>query len=131
MTTAPPLKDINPCADGNPCAPTAECTVQNGRAACKCPAGLIGDPFRNCFKEQPSTKPECQSDSDCASTVACINAKCRNPCAERNPCALNADCRVTQHRPLCYCPTGWGGDPQTQCYKRKFQKKKKKKTLLL
>lgn len=114
-----PAKEINICRDANPCAPTAICTVQNKRATCKCPAGLIGDPFSNCFKETPAL-PECTSDSDCSSNAACIDQRCLNPCAERNPCALNAECRVSQHRPLCYCPTGWGGDPQLECYKRKY-----------
>lgn len=117
ILTAP--KERNPCSEGNPCAQTAECSVQSERAVCKCPAGMIGDPFRNCFKEL-NTAPECRSDSDCSSALACINEKCRDPCAERNPCAQNAECRVSQHRPLCYCQQGWGGNPQTQCYKRKF-----------
>lgn len=110
---------VNPCKNGNPCARNAECQAQNHRAVCICPAGLIGDPFTNCFAEDIVVKPECTSDSECSSTTSCINQRCHNPCAERNPCAGNAECRVSQHRPLCYCPLGWGGDPQTQCYKRK------------
>lgn len=78
---------------------------------------MVGDPFVNCFKEPTTPSPECRTDLECSSHQACINEKCRNPCAERNPCAQNAECRVSQHRPLCYCPIGWGGDPQVQCYK--------------
>lgn len=109
---------VNPCSNGSPCARTAECLAQNHRAICSCPAGLIGDPFTNCFAEQIVVKPECRSDSECSSTQSCINERCQNPCADRNPCAGNAECRVAQHRPLCSCPAGWGGDPQVQCYKR-------------
>lgn len=111
---------VNPCQNGNPCARNAECQAQNHRAVCQCPAPLIGDPFTNCFAEDIVVKPECTSDSECSETTSCINQRCRNPCADRNPCAGNAECRVSQHRPLCYCPLGWGGDPQVQCYKRKY-----------
>lgn len=111
---------INPCTNGNPCARTAECLAENHRALCKCPAGFTGDPFINCIKEQIIKGPECRTDSECSAITACLNEKCQNPCAERNPCAGNAECKVSQHRPLCYCPIGWGGDPQIQCYKRKY-----------
>lgn len=110
---------INPCIDGNPCSRTAQCLAQNHKAICTCPDGLIGDPFTNCYKEPVSTA-ECTHDSECSIDLACINKKCQNPCAEANPCARNAECRISYHRPLCYCPPGWGGDPQTMCYKRKF-----------
>lgn len=53
--------------------------------------------------------------------MACINQRCQDPCAEANPCAGNAECRVRNSRPICSCPTGWGGDPQVQCYRRKYQ----------
>lgn len=76
--------------------------------------------------EQAIVRPECTSDSECSNDKACINERCQNPCADRNPCAGNADCRVSFHRPLCYCPSGWGGDPQVQCFKRKFQTKLQK-----
>lgn len=80
---------------------------------------MVGDPFVNCYQE-PTSSAECRSDSECASDKACINERCQNPCAESNPCAGNAECRVANHRPLCYCPQGWGGDPQVQCFRRKF-----------
>lgn len=61
----------------------------------------------------------CTHDSECTPTTACINQRCQDPCAEANPCAGNAECRVQNSRPICFCPAGWGGDPQVQCYKRK------------
>lgn len=73
----------------------------------------------NCYKE-PVSKVECTHDSDCSVDTACINKRCQNPCAESNPCAKHAECRISYHRPLCYCPPGWGGDPQRMCYKRKL-----------
>lgn len=110
---------VNPCANGNPCDRSAECRVENHRAVCSCPPGYIGDPFVNCFIEPIVQKPECVSDSECASTLACINQACQNPCAQRNPCTDHAECHVVQHHPRCTCPSGWAGDPQVRCYKRK------------
>lgn len=109
----------NPCAVGNPCARNAECVPQNHRAVCRCTNNMVGDPFVNCYQE-PISSVECRSDSECASDKACINERCQNPCAESNPCAGNAECRVANHRPLCYCPQGWGGDPQNQCFRREY-----------
>lgn len=114
---------INPCIVANPCAKTAQCSAQNHRAICSCPIDMIGDPFTNCYKE-PMSKVECTHDSDCSVDTACINKRCQNPCAESNPCAHNAECRISYHRPLCYCPPGWGGDPQRMCYKRNNYLKK-------
>lgn len=111
---------VNPCANGNPCDKTAECRVENHRAICTCPTGYTGDPFVNCFVERDEPRPQCTTDSDCSNSKACINQACRDPCAERNPCSLNAECRTIQHHPTCYCPSGWAGDPQVQCYKRKY-----------
>ena len=39
---------MNPCSNDNPCAPTAECTVNNHRAICKCPPGFTGDAYSRC-----------------------------------------------------------------------------------
>lgn len=110
---------VNPCVQGNPCARTAQCSASNHHAVCSCPVGLIGDPFVNCYQE-PVSKVECTHDTDCSVDTACINRRCRPPCSAGNTCAKDAECRVSYHRPLCYCPPGWGGDPQVQCYKREI-----------
>lgn len=112
---------VNPCSDGNPCARTAECRAQNHRAVCVCSPGMVGDPFVNCFREPSVTTPECRSNADCTDDKACVNKKCLNPCAEGNPCGGNAECRVALHRPLCYCPADWGGDPHVQCHRPECQ----------
>ena len=39
---------VNPCAYDNPCSSSAECTVNNHRAVCKCPPGFTGDPYNQC-----------------------------------------------------------------------------------
>ncbi|CAH2002982.1 unnamed protein product [Acanthoscelides obtectus] len=107
---------INPCVIGHPCDTSALCTPQNHKAACRCPPGLVGDPFVRCY-EQPKTKPECTSDSECSNDKSCINQRCQNPCALSNPCGTNAECRTSFHRPTCLCPSGWVGNPQVICYK--------------
>ncbi|CAH0390731.1 unnamed protein product [Bemisia tabaci] len=111
---------VNPCAVSTPCAPSAECQADNHRAMCKCPSGLVGDPFVNCYKASVKS-PECSVDSDCATDVACINQRCQDPCILSNLCGAGAQCSVSMHRPVCDCPADWAGDPQVQCYKPECQ----------
>lgn len=130
---------INPCLVSNPCARNAHCEASNHRAICKCPSGLTGDPFINCYQGrflknptlgaiifwnylelQPLPRPECEIDNDCGDHQSCINQRCQNPCTVGNPCGTGAQCRTQQHRPTCVCPDGWGGNPQNQCYKSKL-----------
>lgn len=61
-------------------------------------------------------QPECTVESDCSLDRTCINQHCQDPCAVSNPCGTNAQCRTLQHRPTCYCPDGWAGNPQVTCY---------------
>ncbi|GLH00239.1 Neurogenic locus Notch protein, partial [Gryllus bimaculatus] len=107
---------VNPCLISNPCASNAECRATNHRATCTCPAGFMGNAFINCYKPQQD-QPECTSNSDCASDKACINQRCLDPCVVNSPCGTGAKCRTINHFPTCYCPDGWGGNPQVQCYK--------------
>lgn len=67
----------------------------------------------------PQSSPECTSDSACPPTTACINQRCQNPCSISNPCGPGSECVVSLHRPVCDCPSGWAGNPQISCYKRK------------
>ena len=69
----------------------------------------------------PDVLVGCRGDRDCPDYTACENRKCINPCAERDPCARNANCRVIAHQPVCTCPDGYIGDPQTSCSLRKYQ----------
>lgn len=39
--------------------------------------------------------------------------KCNDPCP--GSCAPNALCKVISHTPRCSCPSGYNGDPFTQC----------------
>lgn len=104
---------VNPCAYDNPCSSSAECTVDNHRAVCKCPPGFTGDPYSQCV---PVFQGECKVDNDCPDNRACIGNECRDPCQEYSPCGKNAQCETSSHRPVCRCPNGWAGDPHTECY---------------
>lgn len=73
--------------------------------SCSCLPEFIGSP--------PSCRPECISNTECPSKLACINNKCKDPCP--GTCGLNAECRVVSHTPNCVCSIGFTGDPFTQC----------------
>ena len=65
-------------------------------------------------------KPECVSDPECPTHLACINDKCKDPCyITHTICGRNAECIVKNHRPICACLDGFVGNPQTICKKCK------------
>lgn len=72
---------------------------------CSCLSGFMGGP--------PNCKPECVVNAECASTKACVNQKCTDPCL--GSCGLNARCEVINHSPICSCPEGMTGDPFQSC----------------
>ena len=65
-------------------------------------------------------EPECRQDRDCPIDQACINQVCVDPCLVEDPCGRNALCRAQQHRPVCYCPDEWAGNPQIECFRREY-----------
>lgn len=99
---------INPCLYDNPCSPRAECHAQNHMSVCKCPAGLVGNPYIDC---KPEVRHECVYDTDCSPTFACIQNKCKDPCVELVPCSLPSKCQVIPSAPVrtmvCVCPEGY------------------------
>jgi hypothetical protein len=136
---------VNPCLVANPCSRDAECFVQRHLAQCRCPSGLVGDPFTGCFRGKGSecwmryshikvsesnflnwaltvteAKPECTHDDECPLDKACVSQVCRDPCLLRDNCGLNAICKTQFHRPSCICPPNFAGNPQIRCYKRKY-----------
>ncbi|CAG0880783.1 unnamed protein product [Cyprideis torosa] len=99
---------VNPCLYQNPCAPNAVCFVTNHRPQCRCPPGLTGDPRQYCERPIPPPEPECRTDADCGTGLACINERCQNPCQLLNPCHPTAVCTVIDILPVktmsCECP---------------------------
>lgn len=105
LVETPPQRDpINPCIP-SPCGPNSECRTKGEQPVCSCLKDFTGVP--------PNCRPECISNSECASNLACISQKCRDPCP--GSCGLNAECRVVSHTPMCVCNTGYTGDPFSQC----------------
>lgn len=66
-------------------------------------------------------QPQCMSDLECPQDRSCISQRCQDPCNFGSPCGTEAECIAIQHRAVCRCPDGWGGNPQVQCYKRMSQ----------
>lgn len=112
----PSLTPTNPCVP-SPCGPHAECRDIGGSPSCSCTNNYIGTP--------PNCRPECTINSDCASNLACIREKCRDPCP--GSCGANALCSVTNHLPICSCSEGYTGDPFTNCYPKPPPRKNLKK----
>ncbi|KAF4526820.1 hypothetical protein B566_EDAN018173, partial [Ephemera danica] len=89
----------------SPCGPHSQCHIKGNVPACSCLPGYIGSP--------PSCRPECVLSAECASQLACINQKCRDPCP--GSCGINAKCHVVNHTPICTCEVDYTGDAFTQC----------------
>lgn len=105
LVEPPPQREpTNPCQP-SPCGPNAECRAVGDSPSCSCLREYIGSP--------PNCRPECVSNSECASSLACIRQKCKDPCP--GLCGSNAECRVISHSPMCVCLIGYTGDPFTLC----------------
>ena len=40
-----------------------------------------------------------------------VRRDCVDPCS----CGINAQCFVSNHKPVCYCPEGFTGNPEIEC----------------
>ncbi|CAK1581918.1 unnamed protein product, partial [Parnassius mnemosyne] len=99
-----PLPPIDPCTP-SPCGPYSSCKVIGESPSCTCQPDYIGAP--------PNCRPECSSNSECPTNLACVNQKCKNPCP--GSCGYNADCKIVSHALICSCPYGQTGDPLISC----------------
>lgn len=109
LKAAPPTaivqkQPVDPCVP-SPCGSYAQCRLQGDSPSCSCLPGYRGAP--------PNCRPECRINSDCPSSQACINEKCRDPCP--GSCGFGAICNVLNHTPSCTCPAGYTGDPFSHC----------------
>lgn len=101
----PVLDEVkDPCVP-SPCGAFSTCRNFGGQASCSCSPGYIGSP--------PNCRPECVTNQDCISSLACINQKCKDPCL--GSCGQNARCSVMNHLAICSCLEGYKGDPFTAC----------------
>uniref|UniRef100_A0A2S2QFK9 Neurogenic locus notch 2 n=1 Tax=Sipha flava TaxID=143950 RepID=A0A2S2QFK9_9HEMI len=107
---------INPCVYEHPCSSQAQCKVQNHFALCRCPPGLVGNPYVACRQE---VQPECNKDADCPSLLACFDNVCQNPCTTLEPCKRPAECVVIDSLPvrtmICECPSGYASSGSGTC----------------
>lgn len=99
---------LTPCSP-SPCGANAVCKEQRGAGSCVCLPEYIGNPYEGC-------RPECVVNSDCATNLACIQNKCKNPCI--NICGQNAICTVLNHAPKCDCLPGLTGNPYQNCFEK-------------
>ena len=106
--SAPPRipEPVDPC-NPSPCGSNAVCNTRGGAAACQCIPDYFGDPYVAC-------RPECTTNAECPSKLACINLHCADPCPQAN-CGINAQCQVVNHIPNCVCLRNYIGDPFTAC----------------
>lgn len=98
------LEDEDHC-NPSPCGQNSHCSNVNHRAICSCLSGYYGTP--------PACRKECAINSDCMNTKACINEHCIDPCP--GSCAQNAECKVINHKAVCYCLPQYSGDPFVRC----------------
>lgn len=105
-----------PACSDDACAPGATCTGRDHRPVCTCQPGLFGEPYLQGCTTQ--TTSECVTDSDCASPLACVNARCTDLCST-NPCDVGLICKTVDILPLravaCVCPDGGRVAPDSGC----------------
>lgn len=107
---------VDPCIYQNNCSPRAECRPQNHLAVCRCPSGLIGNPYVDCRAE---IEPTCRRDTDCPAHLACINNDCVDACSVLEPCHRPSECQITPTTPvrtmICTCPDGYISNGSSSC----------------
>lgn len=80
------------------------------RLVCTCLPGYTGNPLSHCVRG------ECQSDSECPDSRACINYSCIDPCIGQ--CGANAICEAQRHIAVCKCPRGYDGNAASSCVRQ-------------
>lgn len=87
------------------CDDNKKCETRRHKAVCVCKSGFVVNEYGEltCAPD----KRECSRDDECASNMACIELKCRNPCVtlpnRRSPCDADKSCEVQDHKPICIC----------------------------
>ena len=112
-------KCVESCEYMNICGVNAVCkpsdTGMRRTVYCECEQGFVGDPLRVC-REDTSLTIGCRKDVDCGMEFMCVNDFCVDPCGSNSTCSnTGANCRSFEHRPMCYCPDGYSGNPLIGC----------------
>jgi len=109
-TTAP-----DPCSQ-SPCGTNAECENNGGKAVCRCPKGLVGDPNVNCgdsFSEKGSRGKRCnKNNGKCSCSPGYQGVSCKE--CEPGYYKSGSECKK------CHCDINGGDsgecDDSGQCY---------------
>lgn len=107
------------CKHMNICGQNTNCRVNRAglrkSVYCECISGYLGDPYSHCSPDF-SLLSKCSNDANCNKNLKCSNGNCIDPCEMASVCVGNgALCRTLEHRPMCYCPSGFSGDPVIRC----------------
>lgn len=63
-----------------------------------------------------STVLGCRSDNECSGTHACVQHSCVPACSPTlTTCGKGAECHGVNHRGICECLPGLGGNPRVAC----------------
>lgn len=98
------------CSDNSKCSCGEKCI--DGRCGTLCSARNKCPERQICM--QGACVPGCNNNRDCGDDMVCSLRKCVKVCNE-NSCGKNAICLANRHRPICSCPSGFSGDPKTEC----------------
>lgn len=95
------------------CGHDAVCIVTPDGPTCKCPPGLLGNPFPggDCVTDQ------CSPTRPCADAQVCIGGRCKHQC-ENVVCGVGATCNPSNGR--CVCEPNFVGNPDLLCMPRKL-----------
>ena len=124
-TTTPPPSDLCSSFD---CGDQAECYSNERVVVCRCPNGLVGDPYTKCYFDMCQPNPcgrlaTCSSEDEKA-VCKCLDGYVGNPYSERcyvnpcnpDPCGTNAQCLYNNRgQATCECLDGYGGNPKHFC----------------
>lgn len=97
------------------CGQGAVCIVTRDGPTCKCPPGLLGNPFPGgvCVTDQ------CTASHPCADSQVCIGGRCKHRC-ENVVCGVGATCEQSTGK--CICEPNFVGNPDFLCMPRTYNK---------
>lgn len=89
------------------------CIVTRDGPTCKCPPGLLGNPFPGgtCVTDQ------CSANHPCADNQVCIGGRCKHRC-ENVVCGVGATCEQSTGK--CICELYFVGNPDYLCMPRTY-----------
>lgn len=96
------------------CNTDAICIVTRDGPTCKCPPGLLGNPFPG----GSCTTDQCSISRPCSDSQVCIGGRCKYRC-DNVVCGIGATCDATNGK--CVCEPNFVGNPDLLCMPRKLK----------